>query len=1153
MHSQGEACPATGKMCTLCNRPGHFKKVCRTADEKRLKPGEWDAQPRSQTTQPHKKSWKGGATGKSAAGANSILMFNDPVINAVSRLNRVERSECPRHIARVGNRDVEFLVDTGASVSLLPAGLYVEATGDAKFRQLEHKPEDHVVAYNGQRMELLGSVKTTLRSSAGDTPIIFYILHEAQAPVIGARDAAAMKLVSYGKDTIAPTPTIRQDRQTLSSDSIVRQRRQTVSSDVVNAVDVRELKSAEDLAKVYPKVFCEGPGDLKIEHVIQVDPNIVPVQHSNRRVPEPIREAVEAELAKMEAADIIAPVTEPTPWISSMVIVPKKNGDVRICLDPRDLNKAIKREIFQMPTAEEVFARLEGAKMFTVADVAKGFWHIRLHPSTAKMTTFKTHKGRYYWKRLPFGLNSSPEVFQKHLITALEGLPDVYVCADDILIVGRGDTAAEVRTTHDHALQGLLERCTERGIVLNAAKLQLRLESITYMGHVITKDGLKADPEKVSAIMDMPAPDDVSKLRGFLATVNYLAKFLPDLSTTAEPMRRLLKQDMDFVWSSAQQEAFEEIKRKCCSTQYTVLQYYNVRKPIVLQTDASQYGVGAAIIQDGKPVAYASRAMTSAERNYAQIEKELLAVVVAVKKFDCFLFGHADITVHTDHKPLVPIHQRPIVDAPNRRIERMLLKLQRYNLKFIWVPGKELWIADTLSRQIPIVRHESQTPSDSLVRHDRQTPSDSLVRHYRQTLSSDDMGTPLEKHISTIEFTHELDERRADDVRDATDADPVLPLVRNAISTGNWTSTSIAAYSPVRNELFQRGGIVYKNNRLIVPMSMRHEVLGQLHAAHQGIEATNRRARDTVYWPGITEDIKRKCTSCESCLAYADSQPREPMQSHELPEGPWQRVGMDFFELKKQQYLLMTDYWSNWPELIPLSNITAAALIIKCKEKFAIHGIPRVIVADSGTQFTSRDFQQFAKIWKFDIELSSPHYHQSNGKAEQAVGNIKRILKRCAVNGDDAYLALLAFRNTPSAATGSSPSQKIFGRRTRTTLPLQAQELNPEIPQETQDKLVQSRNEAARLYDRGKRQLPQMTSGQEIVVQVPGTDRWIPGTVARPLANRKYEVHTQDGGTYVRNRVQLRPSPRRSSDNTVRQSRQTLSSGKIRPRHAVNR
>lgn len=389
---------------------------------------------------------------------------------------------------------------------------------------------------------------------------------------------------------------------------------------------------------------------------------------------------LKTELDRLTDLGVIAPVDEPTDWVSNIVIATKSSGDLRVCIDPKELNKALKRERYPIPVIDDVLPELANAKIFSKLDAKNGYWHVVLDEESSRLTKFDAPFWRYLWRRLPFGLSVSSEIFQKRLNQALDKLDGLLSVHDDMVVYGSGDTLEAASEDHDRKLAAFLERCRERGIKLNKTKMQLRRTEINYLGHLVTNQGLKTDPEKVDAILNMPAPEDVTAVSRLCGFVNYLARFLPNLSEVMEPIRQLTRQGVTWQWNSNHDDAFNTIKQMVSSA--PVLRYYNATDELTVQCDASDKGIGAALLQNGQPLAFARRALTDTETRYAPIEKEMLAVVFALTKFNQYVYGRP-ITVNRDHKPLEAIAQKPLRNAP-KRLQGMLLKIQEYDFTIIY-------------------------------------------------------------------------------------------------------------------------------------------------------------------------------------------------------------------------------------------------------------------------------------------------------------------------------------------------------------------------------------------------------------------------------------------------------------------------------------
>ena len=305
---------------------------------------------------------------------------------------------------------------------------------------------------------------------------------------------------------------------------------------------------SDPLSDAYADVF-KGLGNLAGRYKITIDESIKPVVHPPRHLLVAITEQVKRKIEEMTSDGIIEKVNQPTDWVSSMLVVSKPSIEadgetkIRICLDPRDLNVAIKREHFPMSTIKEIATRLNGSKLFSVFDASKGLWQVELDEKSSLLTTFNTPFARYRWQRVPFGIKSAPEVWQRKMREHVEGLKGVEVIADDFVTVGYGNTTAEWQADHDRNVRTFLDRRRERNLRLNKNEARLRQPEIPFIGHILTPQELKPDPWKVNAIVHMPDPTDAQSLRRFLGMVNYLAKFLPWLSEETEVLRKLTEKD----------------------------------------------------------------------------------------------------------------------------------------------------------------------------------------------------------------------------------------------------------------------------------------------------------------------------------------------------------------------------------------------------------------------------------------------------------------------------------------------------------------------------------------------------------------------------------------------------------------------------------
>ncbi|KAI8480674.1 hypothetical protein Bbelb_415670 [Branchiostoma belcheri] len=1060
-----EACPAYGKECASCGKRNHFARACRSGETKQPRSGRNQAQGRKKPL---------------------VHMLQEEAVMTVTEEEKTYSMSGPRYAKQVHARMaleghlVTFQLDLGATCNVMPKHIL-----DSNNIQYKTTGAQRVLTmYNNSQIVSEGetNLKMTNPKTGRRYVVNFVVIDSGSMPLLGSNAIQQIGVV-----------TVHYDRILALSGSKPR---------LIQSTHSKAL-TKESLLEVYPDVFS-GLGRLPGKCHLEVDESVKPVVHPPRRVPVAMKAQLQKELDKMTEDGVIEPVTMPTPWVSSLVTVLKPTGKLRICIDPRDLNTALKRSHYPAPTIEDILPELKKAKVFSVLDAKSGYWQVVLDEESSLLTTFNTPSGRYKWKRLPFGIKSSPEEFQRRLDQALEGLEGIKPIVDDILVWGEGETMAEAISHHDANLKRLMQRCRERGLKLNAEKVKLRQQEVPFHGHLITSQGLKVDPSKVTAVMKMPRPEDAQGVQRLIGFVTYLAKFLPKLSDICEPLRKLIAKENEFEWTETHESILETLKKMVSAA--PVLRYYDPEEELTLQTDASSTGLGAAITQDGQPVAYASRALTDTETRYAQIEKEMLSVVFGLERFHQYTYGR-QVRVQTDHKPLEMIVLKPLHAAP-KRLQRMLMRLQQYDVKITYKPGKEMFLADTLSRAyLPLEGSRSTT--------EKEAEQVNMISQF--------ISTPTR-----------------DDIRESTIADPemttLMTYIREGFPEKEEVPPNLMPYYHVRDELSTQDGIVLRGDRATIPKSLRSRMLTRIHQSHMGIEACLRFAKDCVYWPGMNAEVKDYVSRCDICQSVGNRQQKESLIPHPVTQRPWEKVGVDLFTLHNREYLITVDYYSNFCEIDTCEADTRSNTIIrKLKMQFARHGIPDVVMTDNGPQFASSEFEKFAREWNFKHQTSSPGYPQSNGKVENAVKTTKRLLEKARLAQSDPYLALLDFRNTPSQEIGSSPAQRLFSRRTKATMPIKTNLLQPRVQSDIPSKLQEAKKRQRKYYDRQARDLPDLKAGDIVRCQpmTPTAKQWKKATVVAEVGKRSYEIRTEDGGSYRRNRRHLRKTNEEAPDMTA--------------------
>ena len=649
-HQKGKKnCPAANHSCEKCKMRGHFSQVCRTS--------------RARISQVAEEQ-----SGDDIPEDGASHVF---IGSVTSKVNAASAKSVPDDKSSsskgwyiklgTGSDTLSWYIDSGAEISVMPDTYYKKSYG-------EIQPTRKTLYATGEHpLQTLGCARMQL--SRGDTTVLedIYVVRGVKSLLLGQPAIEKLGLI----------PNIPGAYRVKAVNS-----------------EIPKLDTKDEVVKAYPKLFT-GLGKLKGEYAIRLKDDAKPFcLYTPRSVPQPLMKKVEQEIAALVKSGVIEPVDEPTDWCAPMVVVPKPNGNLRLCVDLTRLNQGVRRELYIMKKVEETLACISSGAVFSKLDANSGFHQVLLTEESAKLTTFITPFGRYMFRRLPYGISSAPEHFQKRMDKELTGLQGVLCHMDDILVIGKD------KQEHDERLEKVLNRLQESGITLNQAKCEFSTTKLRYLGQMIDADGVRKDPAKVKAIIEMPDPKDVPDVRRFLGMVNQQMKFLPNLAEITKPVRDLLKKDSAWTWDLPQKKAFEKLKQELASDEALAL--YDPEREMTVSADASSYGLGAVLRQrqkDGrlKAVAYASRSMTKTECRYAQIEKEALATTWALEHWSNLVIGMR-VYVETDHKPLVPLFSTKLIDELPVRIQRFRLRLMRFDFTVSHVPGKNLMTADTSSR-----------------------------------------------------------------------------------------------------------------------------------------------------------------------------------------------------------------------------------------------------------------------------------------------------------------------------------------------------------------------------------------------------------------------------------------------------------------------
>ncbi|XP_053403234.1 uncharacterized protein K02A2.6-like [Mercenaria mercenaria] len=942
-HQRHEQCPARNATCNKCGFKDHFARVCRNKSVHELD-----------------------LNGLNMSDNSDQDTFFVDMVNTCTSSKNLSPPEQAFVVLSVGpsQTPLKFKIDTGSSADVIPVSHFEKL----KISYPLEPPDNGLTSYTGNSLPIRGMIRLNLGHNGVSCLSAVYIVESNSVPLLSLNTCLTLGLVKL-----------------------------TYSIDTCEPLDKSKMMT------LYGDLF-KGVGTMPGEASLHIRPDATPVINPPRRVPEALREKLKQELNRMEKEGIVEKVTVPTDFVNSLVIVEKKSGQLRVCIDSKNLNDAIKRPHYPMRTIDDVTSRLTGAKYFSILDVTHAYWSVKLDEKSSFLTTFSTVFGRYRWLRLPYGISASSDIFMQKIDEVFEGLDGLTAIVDDILVYGRS------REEHDLNLKNALERARSKGVKFNPDKCVIGVTEVPFFGHLITSTGLKPDPSKIEAIANLEVPKTRRELENILGMANYMQKFAPNLAEVTSPMRALLKKDVEFLWDVPQTQSFD--KMKDIITHSPVLAYFDPKQPVILECDSSLYGCGAALFQNGRPVAFASKTLTETESRYANIEREMNAIVFSCSRFHQYIYGRK-VTVHSDNKPLCAIMQKHLCACPPR-LQRMRLALSKYDLDVQFVPGKEIPTSDLLSRQ-PL----------------------------KLTFENND----LDIHVHTVLKGLHISDRRLESLRLDTKNDVNMQLLKQTIIDG-WPisradcKAEIVEFFNHRDELSVADDLIFRGQTIVIPATARKHLIEAVHQGHFGVEKTTLRARELMFWPGMAKQISDYVSQCSVCQKHRYSNAKEPLEQHEIPDRPWQNIAADLFTLDDKDYLITTDYYSRFFEIDLLTNKQSLTVIRKLKVHMARYGICQKLVTDNGPEWSSKLFADFANDWGFTHVTSSPLHPISNGLIEKTVSIAKRLLRKAKESNRDPYLAILEYRNTPLEC-GFSPNQLLMGRRTKSILPITNAQLQP--------------------------------------------------------------------------------------------------------------
>ena len=789
----------------------------------------------------------------------------------------------------------------------------------------------------------------------------------------------------------------------------------TVAPPSSDTVALHALEFPPDIAKnteltqilnEFPEVFAPLTGlppERGVHHTIPLEPGAHPVSRSQFRLSQLERLEVEKQVTDLLEKGFIRPST--SPYGAPILFVAKKTGELRMCIDYRALNKITVKNRYPLPRIDDTLDKLSGSTLFTALDLASGYHQLRITPEDIPKSAFTTPLGHFEWLVLPFGLCNAPATFQsamnRMLAPFLNSFVTVYL--DDILIFSKN--------AEDHArhLRLVLDVLRKNQLHVKLSKCEFWRSEVKYLGHIVGSDGIRMDPKKVDAIRNWPVPKDMTELRSFVGLANYFRRFIAHFSSLAAPLTSMFSLSrLPEVWPSQAIQAFENLK-KSLSTD-VLLHYPDFDRPFEVVSDASLNGTGAVLMQDSRPVAFTSKKLSPAERNYSTGEQELLGVVNALREWRCYLLSTRAFTLVTDHHPLTYLKTQANL---SRRQARWVEFLEQFNFDWLYRPGRLNVVADALSRHPSLAAAVVCATSTS-----RNPPNDTLMTR----------------------------------IIDAAGRDTWF---QNPANTSKLLSNPRGFYQ-------REGGEC--EYRVVIPNDpdLKREIISRSHsdllAGHPGRDRTIELIERTFWWPTLRADVADYVAMCDSCQRNKAAPGKTAGLSHPLPipERPWQSVSMDFIvglPQTKKGHNAITVFVDRLTKMVHLRPCKKTMDAEETADLFfdavtRLHGMPETIVSDRDSKFTGAFFPALLKRVGTKQNMSTAFHPETDGQTER-MNRILGDMLRNYVDRDpvtwDKFLgpAEFAMNNLKNRSVGSTPFYLNYGFHPRTPLQL---ELGDSVP-----------------------------------------------------------------------------------------------------------
>ncbi|KAL4085097.1 hypothetical protein QTP88_027389 [Uroleucon formosanum] len=863
-------------------------------------------------------------------------------------------------------------------------------------------------------------------------------------------------------------------------------------------MDNEQRQSILEICEHYQDIFYLTGDTLTctdtLTHKINIPENKEPIYKRPYRLPHAQMAEIDSQIKQMEKDDIIEPSF--SPWNAPLLLVKKKLDasqipKFRIVVDFRALNKVTINEYHPLPNITEILDQLGQCNLFSIIDLASGFYQIKLDEKSKELTAFSTNQGHWHFKKMAMGLKTSPCSFQRLMNNVMAGIVGIkcLVYLDDIIIYGKG------LLDHNEKLRDVFERLRNHNLKIQPTKCEFLKQQCMYLGHIISENGIRPDPEKIKSVLQFPIPTSVKEIKSFLGLSGYYRKFIKSYSLISKPMTNLLRKDVTFNWDTSCQEAFDKLKNILCSE--PILQYPDFTKPFIVTTDASGKALGAILsqgeISQDLPIAYASRTLSKCESNYSTTELECLAIIFAVKTFRPYLYGRKFIIL-SDHRALSWLFN---LKDPLSKLARWRILLEEYDYEIKYKPGVLNSNVDALSRMYTIHEIKEESYPAFLNKFETQLITNKRVKEVNGSLIESPeeyhIVSEIEKHynfmsgvnyeikqkfgngqklapskeIGEVNYLRDKDRyiifltTKSRNKQKATYENIYLSLLNLKLLCEKHSLNKLAMnklgfidqleWTQVRAMI----RYVFRNTDIDVIICSKLEftdeeklmIFKQCHdsiiGGHVGIHRTIKKIKTQFNWRGLKEDVIEYIKNCESCQKgkVANKKVKQPMLITSTSSEPFEKIFLDIVgplvtTLSGNTYILtLQDDLTKYSMGIALPNHQANTIAEAFVTNFVCtHGIPQTILTDQGTDFLSKIFTKVCKLLQINKINTSPFHPQTNGSLERSHRTLTEYLRHYVdkkLNNWDEYLpyAFFVYNSTEHTSTGYQPYSLLYGRR----------------------------------------------------------------------------------------------------------------------------